>query len=282
LLVFSDLEVAPTLRPEPEPVVPAAAGHFVEFRKGNFNLTNILAAFSLLGMTTNDARVLALAVDHGAGVINYDDASGTTGFFAGDRQVATPPLGVRKGSFAADGDDNFILRSMGLIHIPTAGIWSFVVNSDDGFFLRMGAGSTEVSQFPNPRALGATTNHVYIPSPGYYPYDLIYFEWGGGALVEFFAFGPGQAAPRLVGDPSGILRVYQGGTVNVRLTITRNGSQNIIRWPAAATGYILEVNSALAGPGPWAQAPGTPALVGDFWQLSDSAAGGRRFYRLRK
>jgi hypothetical protein len=84
LQVFGDLEVAPTLRPEPEPVTPAAPGHLVEFRNGNFNLTNLLAAFSLIGTTTNDAHVLAVAVDHGVGVINYDDASGTTGFFAGD------------------------------------------------------------------------------------------------------------------------------------------------------------------------------------------------------
>jgi len=282
LLVFGDLEIAPTLRAEPAPVIPAASGHLVEFRKANFNLTNIAAAFSIVGTTTNDARVLAAAVDHGVSVINYDDASGVTGFFAGDRQVATPPLSIRKGSFAASGDDNFTLNSKGLIHIPTAGIWSFVVNSDDGFYLRMGADNTIVSQFPNPRGLGATTNHVNIPSPGYYSYDLIYFEWGGGALVEFFAFGPGQATPLLVGDAAGALRVYQGGVANVPLSITRSGNQKIIRWPASATGYILEVNSALAGPGAWAQAPGVPTIVGQFWQLTDSTAAGPRFYRLRK
>jgi hypothetical protein len=228
--------------------------------------------------------VLAEAVDTGVSVINYDDVSGATGFFGNDRQIATPSLIATKGGFASGADDNFAMRVSGFIQVTNPGVWSFVVNSDDGFQLRLGTNLSIVSSFPDPRGLAATTNRVNLPVAGFYPCELLFFEWGGGALVEFFAFGPGQLTPLLVGDPAGALRVYRSGTSELRLAITRNGSQTILRWPSTATGFTLERTSAFAGAATvWTPVPGAPSIVGDSWQQTETlAGGGGRYYRLRK
>lgn len=283
LLVFRDLDIPPVVRPMREPFIPGGAGHQVEFRKASFNVTEVPVAQSLLGLPVGDARVLAVASDNGVSVINYDDASGGTGLFPGDRQIATPPMVANKGSFSAGAEDNFAMRASGFIQVTNPGVWSFVVNSDDGFQLRLGTNLQVISAFVDPRAPAATTNRVNLPVAGYYPFELIFFEWGGGALVEFFAFGPGQPTPTLVGDASGVLRVYQTGTTDVRLTVAGNGNQAILRWPSAAAGFTLERCSALAGASTvWTPVPGSPALVGQFWQQTDNIGGAARCYRLRK
>ena len=281
--VFRDLDVPPVVRPVREPFFPGAAGHQVEFRRSSFNLTDVPVAQSLLGLSIGDARVLAVASDHGVNVINYDDDSGSPGFFPGDRQIATPPLSASKGSFNAAADDNFAMRASGFIQVTNPGVWSFVTYSDDGFQFRLGTNQQVVSAHLAPRAPAATTNRVNLSRVGYYPFELIFFEWGGGALVEFFAFGPGQPAPRLVGDPNGVLRVYQTGVGEVRLTVTKSGNQAVLRWPSAVTGFTLERCSVLAGPSTvWTPVSGSPSVVGQFWQQTDNLSGTARCYRLRK
>lgn len=281
--VFRDLDLPPVVRPVREPFIPGGAGHQVEFRKSSFNLTDVPVAESLLGLPASDARVLAVASDHGVSVINYDDASGSPGFFPGDRQIATPPMSASKGIFSAGADDNFAMRASGFIQVTNPGLWSFVTHSDDGFQLRLGTNQQVVSAHLAPRAPAATTNRVDLPVAGFYPFELIFFEWGGGALVEFFAFGPGQPTPTLVGDPSGVLRVYQNGTSEVRLFIRQTGNQVILRWPSDATGFTLEGCSAFAGGSTaWTPVPGTPSLGSQYWQQIDTLGATPRYYRLRK
>ena len=283
LLVFRDLDIPPVVLPVREPFIPGGAGHQVEFRKASHSVPNVAVAQNVLSLPVGDARVLAVAADNGVSVINYDDSSGTSGLFPGDRQIATPPLSASKGSFSAGAEDDFAMRAIGFIQVTNPGVWSFVVNSDDGFQLRLGTNQQVVSAYLDPRAPAATTNRVNLPIAGYYPFELIFFEFGGGALVEFFAFGPGQPVPKLVGDASGVLRVYQTGT-EVRLTITRSGNQAILRWPGAASGFTLERCSALAGASTvWTPVSGTSSVVGQSWQQTDNLSGtGARFYRLRK
>ena len=261
-------------------------GHRVRFRKAADPtvITTINVAENLLAVKLPDAAVAFEVNDDGMSVINYDDFSGITGLFPGDRQIATPPLAASKGSFSDGAEDNFAMRASGFIQVTNPGVWSFVVNSDDGFQLRLGTNQQVVSAFVDPRAPAATTNRVNLPMAGYYPFELIFFEFGGGALVEFFAFGPGQPTPKLVGDASGVLRVYQTGTSELRLTITKSGNRTILRWPGAATGFTLERCPAFAGASTvWTPVSGSPALVGQFWQQTDSISGtGARFYRLRR
>jgi hypothetical protein len=279
--VFTSLEIPPIVQPEPSPIL-GAAGHAVEFRKTSLGMANINAASSLFTLGTNDAQVLALASDNGVAVINYTDDTEDGVFTTGNRLVATPPMTALKGSFLAGAEDNFAMRSSGLLYIPTPGVWNFCVNSDDGFELRMGTTLLQVGAFTTGRAAATTTNRVQIPSAGYYPYQLLYWEYGGGAEVEFFAFGPGQPAAKLVGDPTGLIQVRQPGVPRPRLEIARAGSQVVLRWPAAATGWTPEYANAIASPGTWFNLGGTPMINGTNWVLTDNALPGARFYRLRK
>ena len=280
--VFTSLEIPPIVQPEPSPIL-GAAGHAVEFRKTSFGVANINSAYILFDLGTNDAQVLAVASDNGVAVINYSDDTADGVFTTGNRLVATPPMTALKGSFLVGAEDNFGMRSSGLLYIPTPGVWNFCVNSDDGFELRMGTNLLQISAFTTVRGAATTTNRVQIPSAGYYPYQLLYWEYGGGAEVEFFAFGPGQAAAKLVGDPNGLIQVRQPGTPRPRLEILRAGSQVVLRWPAVATGWTPEYASAVASPGSWFNLGGTPAVNGTNWVLTDNVLPNTgRYYRLRK
>jgi len=72
----------------------------------------------------------------------------------------------------------------------------------------MGSEGAVVAEFTDTREPATSGGTVKVAAPGYYPYELVYFEHGGGAEVEFFATGPGQATPRLVGDPAGRIKVF--------------------------------------------------------------------------
>ncbi|NQU24917.1 MAG: lamin tail domain-containing protein, partial [Candidatus Nealsonbacteria bacterium] len=140
-------------------------------------------------------------------VINYWNSDGHGRYLSGE--VDFPGLtGVA---------DNFVLKATGFVAIPSAGQWSFGVNSDDGFRLTIpgvttsavgnsntAAGSDTIS-FYNPRGNGDTLGAFSFPTAGTYPLELVYYERGGGASVELFAaqgsytsFDTG--AFRLVGD----------------------------------------------------------------------------------
>ncbi|MDI9382948.1 MAG: lamin tail domain-containing protein [Verrucomicrobiota bacterium] len=125
--------------------------------------------------------------------INFVNNSGSTNF--GD-DLPFP------GTSMAEDADNLVLEAMGTIHIPTAGAWTFGVNSDDGFMLEIGP--HEMS-YPSPRSAADSLETFQINEPGDYPLYLLYYEQGGGASVEVFAaegayamFDPAQF--RLIGD----------------------------------------------------------------------------------
>ena len=105
--------------------------------------------------------------------------------------------------FPAGYSDQFALRATADIEIPSAGDWTFGVNSDDGFRVVFeGIGSFE---HPNPRGPADTLATFNFPTPGLYRMNLFFFERGGGEEVEFFA-APGAHSSwnsddfRLVGD----------------------------------------------------------------------------------
>lgn len=96
--------------------------------------------------------------------------------------------------------ENFVLEVTGILTIPTAGAWTFGVNSDDGFSVTLGANTFS---YPSPRGPGDTLA-TFTLAAGDYPVRLVFYECGGGSEVEFFAakgsFGAFGASFRLVGD----------------------------------------------------------------------------------
>ncbi len=157
------------------------------------------------------------------GVINYWNSDNHGHYAAGE--VDLP------GFFGAM--DDFAVEATGFVTIPSAGAWSFGVNSDDGFQLTIRdtvtttvvdsdtpAGGDTIS-FGNPRGSGDTIGVFDVPEAGVYEVRLVYYERGGGAEVELFAAQGAHtafnAAFDLVGDTaSGGLAVFSepvsGGT----------------------------------------------------------------------
>lgn len=102
--------------------------------------------------------------------------------------------------------DNFALEATGLLTIPTAGLWSFGVNSDDGFRLTLERnGQVLTSSYDGGRGPSDTIQVFNVAEPGQWNIRLVYFEQGGGSEVELFA-APGNHPAfdggvfRLVGD----------------------------------------------------------------------------------
>ncbi len=105
-----------------------------------------------------------------------------------------------------DDYDDFVVRATSMIDIPSAGNWTFGVNSDDGFALVLEQGSTVfTTEYAFPRAPADSFATFDLPSAGAWKATLIFYERGGGAGLEFFA-APGSysqfdaSAFRLVGD----------------------------------------------------------------------------------
>jgi hypothetical protein len=96
-----------------------------------------------------------------------------------------------------------VIAHAGLV-IPTAGVYTFGVNSDDGFELAIDG--KVVAEFTAGRGAADTLGAVQLDA-GVHDIRLLYWEGGGGASVEVFAapglHGAFDSQMRLVGDAAG-------------------------------------------------------------------------------
>ncbi|HXJ76756.1 MAG TPA: hypothetical protein VNM37_28120, partial [Candidatus Dormibacteraeota bacterium] len=232
-LLESRALLAVTLVPEPAGGTEGLPGHVVEFRKGPAGSITpgdtLASADALFALPVANAGVIADATDNGVAVINYLDAENNN-VFPLPRDVGIPPLTGVKVTGAAGGansgtfnplaqDAEFAMKSSGFIDIPTAGDWTFSVRSDDGERLLIGNDHAVVTIFDGPRGAATDSTTVTVPRPGLYQYQLTWVNGTGGAVGEFFAQGPSDPSPVLVGDTAnGGLAVFE--TYDAPLTIT--------------------------------------------------------------
>jgi len=213
----SDSEIV-TLLPEDAPkrvLVPSVAN-------GGDQLGNAPAAFTVtyykasvnVGSLTAAEQVIANpaqrsgTVTEQASVINYFN-TGSPGNFDDDRPFPGTQLN-------ADVED-FVILATGKVLIPTAGEWTFGVNSDDGFGLTLTRdGKTYTASHSDPRGPADTLTVFNIAEAGQYDLRLVFYERGGGSELELFA-ARGRYASfstanfRLVGDlGNGGLQVGEG------------------------------------------------------------------------
>ena len=166
-------------------------GFEVTMYQANITVNSLSTADSV---RTNPARQTRV-VTRNAEFIDYFN-SGGRGNFANDR--AFPGL-------TFSDVDNFVVAVTGTVLIPSAGAWTFGVNSDDGFglVLQRGASSYETS-FELPRGPADTLQTFNIAEAGAHDVELLYYEQGGGAHLELFAaqgsHGSFNGNFRLVGD----------------------------------------------------------------------------------
>lgn len=180
----------------------------VTYYKANINVNNTTDAEAVIADPSKRTTVVTAQAPY----INYLNTGGTA-HFAADLPFPGTTIG-------SDVDD-FVILATGTVVIPSAGNWTFGVNSDDGFTLQLTHG-TDVfnTSYPNPRGPADTLATFNIPAAGPYQIRLTMFERGGGSGLEFFAAQGSQSgfnsSFHLVGDVAngGLSVVGFGGDVH--------------------------------------------------------------------
>jgi hypothetical protein len=128
-------------------------------------------------MTHPDDQISILRVTDD--VINYLN-TGDVGNFGSDDPFPGTTIGVDA--------DRIVVYATASVDIPAAGAWTFGVNSDDGFILRMGNGGESFeTSYDGPRGAADTLERFYFSEAGVYQLELGFFENGGGSSLELFA-----------------------------------------------------------------------------------------------
>jgi len=259
-----------------------APGHFVWLRQAApafGNLTNITAAEALLSLVSSNSAVAFDAYDVGVATVNYADfatSSPPQGQLGLDRDIHAMP-----GNTAPVTDqNNYAMEMTGYIYIPQAGSWTFHVNSDEGFRLRMGAANAVVTEFTGTRTPADSSAVVSVPSAGYYHYQLTCFEFTSGSEVEFSAGAPGQQILRLVGDPFSSLPVYHDIELP-RLNIASQASQVVLSWPLKSGAWTLQSNTNLDFITSWVTVSPAPVVTAGQYVVTNNANTPAQFYRLK-
>lgn len=78
-----------------------------------------------------------------------------------------------------------------------------------------------------------------------------------------------------------IATVDGSAVIPPKLNVTRVGNDEILSWPAAVAGYVLEGTDELGAGSVWNAAPVAKQIFSDQFIVTNSVAGGRQFYRLR-
>ncbi|TVQ96271.1 MAG: hypothetical protein EA398_16290, partial [Deltaproteobacteria bacterium] len=185
-----------------EPLAPALAGGegaCVQFSKGTSGLNSVATALTLLNADPGTSPRFTYDVDgepvdptffaildtldltrgNGAntlGDVGFDQllpwTSSAPQITSGSCQSQGGPLGA----------DRVAVRMRGNISVDEPGIWTFSIQSDDGY--RLSIGNTLVSQFNGNRSPARDTVRVVFPAAGQYPFEVIYWENSGVAMFE--------------------------------------------------------------------------------------------------
>jgi len=195
---------------------------------GNDTYRGLTHVAGLIG-TPNRADLAAFTGPQGyfveTGVINYNQAATSSGFFPDDTGVpGIPGLPNADGTVTGDGGtDNYAQEILTVLDLQP-GYYRFNVNSDDGFVFTFGNPAEAftlplvVGEFSGGRGNGGglndgTTFSFEVTQAGLYPVRVVWYEGGGGSNVEISArqFDPVTGASlsgNLLNAADGI-RAYQ-------------------------------------------------------------------------
>ena len=149
------------------------------------------------------------------GVINFDQTQANQGRFNGnngfpEELIPGIPGTLPNGNQSTDNISGEILT---VIEFPSAGLYTFSFNSDDGFATWFGHPSDQArilaGQFDGGRGASDTFYSVLITQPGLYPVRSIWFEGGGGANLEWYTRKADGSFALLNDTANGGLKTYQ-------------------------------------------------------------------------
>jgi cysteine-rich repeat protein len=99
------------------------------------------------------------------------------------RLQGTQPIAAPAGAVTSLGP-KFAVRMRGNLHIPTAGVHTFVMRSDDGYSLTVGG--QNVATYNANRGPAVDSRRASFAQPGVYPIEVVYWDQGGIAALEIF------------------------------------------------------------------------------------------------
>jgi hypothetical protein len=151
--------------------------------------------------------------------VNMDQSAGDAGRF---NSSALPPQdipdayipGIPGTTFSTD---NIVGEARAFIEFPQTGMFSMVVNSDDGF--QVSAGTTNqptqlvLGTFDGGRSASDTEFYFNVAQPGAYFFRLLWMEGGSDARVEWFTVNADGSRALVGGTQTGALKAYRTRTV---------------------------------------------------------------------
>lgn len=187
--------------------------------------------------------------------VNFDQVPGNAGNF---RSNATPPEDVEDlaiPGIPGVGTDNIAAEALTFVEFPQAGVYTMVVNSDDGFQV-----STGTSNSPNQIVLGKwdagrgqqdTIFHIKIEKAGVYFMRLLWFEGGGDARVEWFTVNRDGSRALINGTQTGSLKAFRVRTVPEPTTSSTGIRSVALRDGKVEIAYTGTLKSATTVTGPY-------------------------------
>ena len=163
-------------------------GFYVRTIKANITVDSLDRAFAVI----TNLSYQSYSYDGYYPYVNFFN-TGSEGHYANNLSFPGLTMGI-------DVDD-YVVEVRGIVNIPTAGSYSFGVNSDDGFGMQIGPFQMS---YPAPRSPSDTISTFFFPEPGQYQLYLVFYERGGGSGLEIFA-APGTYSTwnnnfKLIGD----------------------------------------------------------------------------------
>ena len=242
-------------------------------------ITNIATGFPWTN-EINNTFYPALYIE--TNTLNYDVTGAATGVFTFTNKAPFPDIST------IGTQENFVVQALFYLQL-NAGSYHLAVRSDDGFALNAGAtpatASQVLGQFDGGRA-NTTPNDIFITAPtnGFYSMNLLYFQEGSGASLEFYSISNG--VPILINDPTNpnSLQAFAALMVPNPVTILNpaySGTTTTFSFQTQASfTYYVEYKNTLADPS-WTllttiTGDGTTPIVTD-----NTANGATRFYRVR-
>jgi hypothetical protein len=188
----------------------------------DLNLPSMGPAFTVVAAATGTALS---SISDGVALLNAGGGTYSSSPFVNFIDPQSYSKGHFGGCLPFGGDDpsqadtNFAVRVTATVRIPTTGTWTFGVNSDDGFRLKIdgatftavsGTGTTmsgDTMEYAAARDRTVDSLGVATLSAGDHAVQLDYYQAAGGSGLEFFAASGSQTSYnanfKLVGDTLG-------------------------------------------------------------------------------
>ena len=151
--------------------------------------------------------------------VNFEQGAGEAGNFkaSGEGVLAVEDQLIPGIPGTTGSSDYMVGEALTFLEFTQAGLYTMVVNSDDGF--QLWAGTTNnptqitVGKLDGTRGAADTEFSLQVPQPGVYFFRLVWFEGDGGASVEWFTVGADGSKALVGGTQPGAIKAYRVRTV---------------------------------------------------------------------